>query len=104
MTTHTFRKKWGQNFLQDSNIIYKIIAQLDPQPDDVVIEIGPGKGALTFELAKQVQTVHAIEIDPQLVTHLNEHVPENVNIIHQDILDFDLNQFSNDVKDRKSTR
>ena len=98
MTTHTFRKKWGQNFLQDSNIIYKIIAQLDPQPDDVVIEIGPGQGALTFELAKQVQTVHAIEIDPQLVTHLNEHVPENVNIIHQDILDFDLSQFSNNVK------
>jgi len=98
MTTHTFRKKWGQNFLQDPNIIRKIVAQIDPQPHDVVIEIGPGQGSLTFELAKKVQTVHAIEIDPLLVTYLNEHVPENVNIIHKDILDFDLSQFSNDVK------
>ena len=57
MTTHTFRKKWGQNFLHDPNIIRKIVAQLDPQPHDVVIEIGPGQGALTFELAKQVQKI-----------------------------------------------
>ena len=98
MNKHTFRKKWGQNFLQDPNIIRKIVTQLDPQLHDVVIEIGPGKGALTFELAKQVQTVHAIEIDPLLVTHLSEHLPKNVNVIHQDILDFDLNQISSDVK------
>ena len=80
MTTHIFRKRWGQNFLQDSNIIRKIVAQLDPQPLDVVIEIGPGQGALTFELAKQVQTVHAIEIDPLLVTYLNNNSPSNVNL------------------------
>jgi len=98
LTTHTFRKKWGQNFLQDPNIIRKIVAQLDPQPEDVVIEIGPGKGALTFELATQVQKVHAVEIDPLLVNHLTEHAPKNVNVIHQDILDLDLSQFSGDVK------
>ena len=98
MKSHTFRKKWGQNFLQDPNIIRKIVAQLDPQPHDVVIEIGPGQGALTFGLAKQVNTVHAIEIDPLLVDHLNAHAPENVNIIHQDILELDLHQFSGDVK------
>ena len=98
MKSHTFRKKWGQNFLQDPNIIRKIVAQLDPQPHNVVIEIGPGQGALTFELAKQVNTVHALEIDPLLVDHLNAHAPENVNIIHQDILELDLHQFSGDVK------
>jgi len=98
MKSHTFRKKWGQNFLQDPNIIRKIIAQLDPQPHDVVVEIGPGQGALTFELATQVKTVHAIEIDPLLVNHLNDYAPDNVNIIHQDILDLDLSQFSGDVK------
>ena len=98
MTIHTFRKKWGQNFLQDPNIIRKIVAQLDPQPHDVVIEIGPGQGALTFALAKQVKTVYAVEIDPLLVNHLNEHVLENVNVIHQDILDLDLHKFSGDVK------
>lgn len=98
MTAHKFRKKWGQNFLQDPNIIRKIIGQLDPQLHDVVIEIGPGQGALTFELAKQVQTIHAIEIDPLLVKYLNESVPKNVNIIHQNILDFDLSQLSSDIK------
>jgi 16S rRNA (adenine1518-N6/adenine1519-N6)-dimethyltransferase len=41
MKSHTYRKKWGQNFLQDPNIIRKIVAQLTPQPHDVVIEIGP---------------------------------------------------------------
>ena len=98
MNTHTFRKKWGQHFLQDPNIINKIVAELNPKPHDIVIEIGPGKGALTFELAKKVQTVYAIEIDPLLVTHLNQNVPENVKIIHQDILDFDLREFSSDIK------
>jgi len=98
MTSHTFRKKWGQNFLKDPNYIRKIVAQLDPQSHDVVIEIGPGEGALTFELAKQVQMVHAIEIDPLLVKYLNEHSPENMNVIHHDILELDLNQFSGDVK------
>jgi len=98
MKSHTYRKKWGQNFLQDPNIIRKVVAQLNPKPHDVVIEIGPGKGALTFELAKKVHTVHAIEIDPLLVDYLNQHAPENVNIMHQDILKLDLNQFSGDIK------
>ena len=98
MKPHTFRKKWGQNFLQDPNIIRKIITQLDPEPNDVVLEIGPGQGALTFELAKQVQTVHAVEIDPLLISYLKDNAPKNVNIIHQDILDLDLSQFSSDIK------
>ena len=66
MTTHTFRKKWGQNFLQDPNIIRKIIAQLDPQPHDVVIEIGPGLGILTDALLKAEAQVTAIEIDKEI--------------------------------------
>ena len=98
MKPHTFRKKWGQNFLQDPNIIRKIITQLDPEPNDVVLEIGPGQGALTFELARQVKTIHAIEIDPLLVSYLKNNAPENVNIIHQDILDLDLSQFPSDIK------
>ena len=98
MKSHTFRKKWGQNFLQDMNIIRKIVAQLNPQPHEVVIEIGPGQGALTFELAKYVKTVHAIEIDPILVDYLKKYAPKNVNIIHHDILDLNMHQFSNNVK------
>jgi 16S rRNA (adenine1518-N6/adenine1519-N6)-dimethyltransferase len=97
-TSHTFRKKWGQNFLQDPNIIKKIVAELSPTTDDVVIEIGPGEGALTFELAKTVKQVYAIEIDPLLVEKLKNNVPDNVQIIHADILDFDLSSLPHCTK------
>jgi len=98
MTNHTFRKKWGQNFLQDPNTIHKIIDQIEPQSDDVIIEIGPGQGALTFELAKKVNKIYAIEIDPFLVKYLNEFSIPNLKIINNDILDYDLNQFEKNIK------
>ncbi len=87
---HPFRKKWGQNFLRDPNYIRKIIATLDPQPEDIILEIGPGDGALTNELASQVSKIIAIEIDPLLVKHLNETCSTNVNIIEGDILDYNF--------------
>ena len=95
---HPFRKKWGQNFLQDPNIIRNIVQLLDPKPDDIVLEIGSGKGALTFEIAQHVQTVHAIEIDPLLVNFLNKNAPGNVQVHKGDILDFDLAQFEPPLK------
>lgn len=60
----------GQHFLADRNILRKIVAALDPQADDVVIEIGPGEGSLTDILAPVVSRVIAIETDRRLAEDL----------------------------------
>ena len=65
------RKKWGQNFLIDQNIIKKIIKTLNPKKINHIIEIGPGQGALTKPLSSMGLKVTAIEIDPMLCTFLN---------------------------------
>lgn len=88
--THPFRKKWGQNFLRDHNYVQKILSELGVQPEDSVLEIGPGDGALTAALAPLVSKVYAVEIDPLLVRLLKRTSPPNVDVIEADILNFDL--------------
>ncbi|MBC8214190.1 MAG: ribosomal RNA small subunit methyltransferase A [Candidatus Marinimicrobia bacterium] len=89
---HPIRKKWGQNFLQDPNIIRKIVDVVNPIEEDVILEIGPGKGALTFELTPKVKQLIAVEIDPLLVEYLNKRKQSNLVIHQADILDFGFNQ------------
>ena len=84
------RKKWGQNFLIDPNISNKIIAVLDANKNQHVLEIGPGKGALTIPLSKIANQITAVEIDPMLCEYLNQKKIDNVKIYNVDILDFDF--------------
>ena len=84
------RKKWGQNFLIDPNIIAKIISVLNPKKNQHILEIGPGKGALTKKMASMDLNINAIEIDPMLCDYLKEEKFENVKIYNEDILKFDL--------------
>ncbi len=63
-------RRLGQHFLTDTGILDRIVDALDPRPDDVVIEVGPGKGSLTWRLAPRVQSVIAIEKDEQLAREL----------------------------------
>ncbi len=84
------RKRWGQNFLTDPNLIRKIIVTIAPGPDDHFLEIGPGHGELTLPLAEAAGTVTAVDIDPWLVGPLEELVPANVTVIQDDILKVDL--------------
>ena len=70
--SHPFRKKWGQNFLVDPNIIKKIYQIINPKNSDNIIEIGPGEGALTQIIMPQVNDMISIEIDPLLVNYLNK--------------------------------
>jgi 16S rRNA (adenine1518-N6/adenine1519-N6)-dimethyltransferase len=87
--THVPRKRYGQHFLHDRGVIGKIVAAIDPQPDDAVVEIGPGTGALTRPLLERVARVEAIEIDRDLAERLAAEHPRLV--IHRgDVLGFDL--------------
>ena len=96
--SHPFRKKWGQNFLKDPNIIRKIVDLLELTPNDIVLEIGPGQGALTNEIAKVAKNIIAVEIDPLLIQYLESNKQENMNFILGDILDFDLNTLPSPIK------
>ena len=64
------RKKWGQNFLIDPNIINKIISVLKLDNKNHILEIGPGKGALTKQLSNLEKQITAVEIDPMLCKYL----------------------------------
>lgn len=92
-------KALGQNFLIDEDVIEAIIDGSDVTEDSLVVEIGPGEGALTTRLAERAGRVVAVELDERLVKLLNVKLfgDDNVEIIHGDILEVDLNTI---IKDR----
>ena len=84
---HPFRKRWGQNFLVDRNLLEKIVRTIDPKKSDCILEIGPGEGALTELIFPKVKEMVAIEIDPMLIEHLkNQESLKGLNIVHGDVL------------------
>ena len=68
---HTPRKRFGQNFLIDDQVIHQIISTIAPKSDDSIVEICPGKGALTFPLAQYLNNLNVIEIDRDLISILS---------------------------------
>jgi 16S rRNA (adenine1518-N6/adenine1519-N6)-dimethyltransferase len=96
------KKSLGQNFLKDKTVADKIIRSVNLSPADVVIEIGPGEGVLTEELAKRAGKVIAIEIDNNLVRLLRNKLSnkKNVEIITDDILKINLEKLITDYEIR----
>ncbi|MCC5943092.1 MAG: ribosomal RNA small subunit methyltransferase A [Balneolaceae bacterium] len=89
MANHPATKKsLGQHFLKDGNMIRKIADAIPAGPEDKVIEIGPGAGALTEQLLHQYKDLTAIEIDQRMIDFLEEKYPD-LNLIKQDILKTD---------------
>lgn len=84
-------KRFGQHFLKDPNILRKIVDEINPLPDDLIIEIGPGYGALTKDLLSKVKKLTAIEIDRNAAGYLKEHFSD-LDIINEDILNTELNK------------
>ena len=82
------KKSLGQNFLVNESIIDNIIELIDCNKDDLIIEIGPGRGALSKKLVKNDCQYVAIEIDKDMESYLNQF---NINVIYDDILNVDLN-------------
>jgi len=89
---HRPRKRFGQNFLHDPAIIQRIVRTVNPQPGQRLVEIGPGKGAITFPLLKACQRLEVIELDRDLVQPLAESAAAlGELVIHQqDALRFDF--------------
>ncbi len=87
-----FLKRFGQNFLVDENVLEKIVDAAGVDKDDVVLEVGPGIGTLTAELAERAALVIAVEIDDRLTEILKDTLSglTNVVIIHQDIMKTDI--------------
>jgi len=79
------RKSWGQNFLIDDNTINKIIKIIKPNKNDVILEIGPGHGALTSQLLSLSKKLYAVEIDPLICKRL-ENKYKNLQLYNEDIL------------------
>ena len=90
-----FQKKFGQNFLIDSNILENIIDAADVTKDDCVLEIGPGIGTMTQYLCENAREVVAVEIDKKLIPILTEDTLsayDNITVINEDILKVDINK------------
>lgn len=92
MSKYSKRKALGQHFLANPGILRKITAVIAPEKNDTVIEIGPGKGALTTYLAEKAGCVIAVEKDPALIPILKSLSLSNVVIIKADILGVDLKE------------
>ncbi len=91
MKEHKARKRFGQNFLQDTRIISDIVNAVRPQPDDVVVEIGPGLAAITEPLAKKLNRLHVCEIDRDIIKRLKTLPFADKLVIHDgDVLQFDF--------------
>ena len=91
MSQHVARKRFGQNFLVDAQVIGSILAAIAPRRDDLIVEIGPGLGALTAPLIERLDRLHAVEIDRDIVARLRRRFPAEQLVLHEgDALSFDF--------------
>jgi 16S rRNA (adenine1518-N6/adenine1519-N6)-dimethyltransferase len=99
MDGHRARKRFGQNFLIDPSYIQKIVAAVAPAPQDAVVEIGPGLGALTEPLLSKLDHLHVVEIDRDLAQRLRQREDAaKLTIYEGDALSFDLGQLPSNLK------
>jgi 16S rRNA (adenine1518-N6/adenine1519-N6)-dimethyltransferase len=88
---HRPRKRFSQNFLIDPSIIGDVVAAVSPRAGDLMVEIGPGLGALTRPLSRSVSPLHVVEIDRDIVARLRGEFPPERLVIHEgDALEFDF--------------
>lgn len=88
---HVARKRFGQNFLTDDHVLHNIIDAIGPRKGDTMVEIGPGLAAMTALLLKQLDHMHVVELDRDLVARLEKSYPPQQLTIHAgDALKFDF--------------
>jgi 16S rRNA (adenine1518-N6/adenine1519-N6)-dimethyltransferase len=88
---HVPRKRFGQNFLTDVGVVADIVGAIHPLHNDLLVEIGPGLGALTRPLLRSLDHLHVVEIDRNIVERLQQQLPRDKLTIHSgDALEFDF--------------
>lgn len=94
------KKRFGQHFLCDETVISRIIGALAPNVSDNVVEIGPGRGALTWHLLPHLHRLTAIEIDRDLAPKLlaDQRAKDKLNVIQEDVLLFDFNTLGQNLR------
>jgi len=96
--SHQARKRFGQNFLVDDQIVNRIVSTISPKKSDNIVEIGPGKGALTFPLLEHLDKLSVIEIDRDLISLLKLKKQDKLTIYEADALKFDYGLISNNLR------
>jgi len=84
------KKKWGQNFLRNRGAVERIVAAVEPEPDELIVEIGPGEGVLTERLIAFPNEIVVVEIDPALAARLRTRFGPRIEVIEGDALEFPL--------------
>ncbi len=96
---HVAKKRFGQNFLTDQAIVNSLIDAINPKVEEIIIEIGPGLGALTKPLLKKINHLHVVEIDRDIVSWMqNEYAKNTVTIHNVDALKFDFTQLGKSLR------
>lgn len=97
---HVPRKRFGQHFLCDAKVVQRIVSAISPQSTERIIEIGPGQGALTAEILKNISNVEAIEIDRDLLAGLLARcAPKGrLTVYCEDVLSFDVHRLQKDAR------
>lgn len=91
LPSHIPRKRFGQHFLTDRQVIADIVAAIRPRPEDLMVEIGPGLGAITKPLLQIVHRLHVVEIDRDIIVRLHrDYDPERLGVHACDALKFDF--------------
>jgi len=106
METINLKKGLGQNLLTDQNQIRKIMASIELSPNDTILEVGPGLGAITLEMAKIAKNIICVEKDREMVSALEQKIKErgikNIEIINEDVLKlFDKDKLNVKIKNYK---
>lgn len=104
---HIAKKRFGQNFLTDQGIITSLVNEIAPQQDDLMVEIGPGLGALTKPLLQKLKLLHVVEVDRDIINWMqNEYAKKSIEIHNADALKFDFSTLTSGIslKPEMSTR
>ena len=96
---HIPKKRFGQNFLSDSDVIRSLVEAIQPTPADLMVEIGPGLGALTQPLLAKLDHLHVVELDRDIISWMqNQYASNSITIHNSDALKFDFSSLGSQLR------